>query len=88
MATFYERNKAAIQCTLGGLLGGMALGALLMYARTATGTRMRKSVKKASRRAMKFSDLYPDDTTPGSNNSTPTSVNSLYSSYKAKYGLK
>ncbi len=28
---FYERNKQLIQCGLAGFVGGLALGALLMY---------------------------------------------------------
>ena len=62
MATFYERNKQVIQCGLGALAGGMVLGAILMYARTAIGKRMRKAVKKTYRKKMpKFSDLYAND---------------------------
>ena len=87
MTTFYERNKQAIQCTAGAFVGGLALGAILMYTRTGTGNAMRKSVKKRFRKRMpKFSDLYPDTATPKTLG-TPASVNTLYDEYKAKYNL-
>ena len=85
MASFYERNKQVIQCTVGGLIGGMALGAVLMYARTNMGKAMRKSVKRAAGKRMpKFSDLYPD--TASAHSATPT-AQQIYKDLQTKYDL-
>ncbi len=79
MTTFFERNKTNIQCTAAAFLGGLAIGAILMYTQQGGG-----------KRKLKFSDLYPETktpkrTTPRSTRGTPSTLHSLYKRYKRKY---
>lgn len=85
IGSFYERNKQVIQCTVGGLVGGLALGAMLMYARTKTGKTMRRTVKRSfAKKLPKFSDLYPD--TASARSATPKAQD-IYNKLQTKYNL-